>query len=166
MARGVAMYKFLGFVLLISYVALMNALQTDEQRAMQTFFEGKRAVNRAAHAAAQQIDAQNLTEGIVSIDPLRAEAAALSYLRSNLKLDAAGEPLADSYWRAGMDVVVFDIVNETATFPYTYTNAAYSYSVTLNRPAVVLMIRLHYPRLFRVVSPIEWTVKGVAELVY
>ncbi|MFK7694422.1 hypothetical protein [Paenibacillus sp. HJGM_3] len=160
------MYKFLGFVLLISYVAVMNALQTDEQRAMQAFFEGKRAVNRAAHAAAQQIDPLKLTEGIVSIDPLRAEAAALSYLRSNLKLDAAGEPLADSYWRAGMDVVVFDIVNETATFPYTYTNAAYGYSVTLNRPAVVLMIRLRYPRLFRVVSPIEWTVKGVAELVY
>lgn len=160
------MYKFVLFLLLFSFLTFLYALQTDEQRAMQALFEGKRAVNRAAHAAAQQVDTLLLAGGTVRIDPLRSQAVAMDYLRSNLRLDADNKPVTGSFWRAKIEVAVFEIVNDSAVFPYTYTNATFGYSVTLDRPGVILIIRLEYPRLYRVISPIEWTIKGAAELVY
>ncbi|MDF2668662.1 MAG: hypothetical protein K0R67_968 [Paenibacillus sp.] len=160
------MYKLLLFILMFSFLLLMNAMQTDEQLAMQALFEGKRAVNRAAHAAAQQVDMQKLAEGIVSIDPLVSQATALDYLRANLKLDANNMPLPSSFWRSQVEIAVFEVFNENRTFPYTYTNMLYNYSITFKRPGVVLIVRITYPRVFSVISPIVWEVKGAAELVY
>ncbi|MDF2815055.1 MAG: hypothetical protein K0Q81_1255 [Paenibacillus sp.] len=160
------MYKFLVFIVMFSFLLLMNALQTDEQLAMQSLFEGKRAVNRAAHAGAQQLDMQKLPEGVISIDPLASQAAAQDYLRANHKLDAANIPQSSSFWKAEVEVAVFEIINENHTFPYAYTNSTYNYSVTFNRPGLVLIVRITYPRVFTVISPITWDVKGAAELVY
>lgn len=160
------MYKLLLFILMCSFLMLLTAQQTDEQAAMQALFRGKHAVNRAAHAAAQQIDPQKLKEGIVSIDPLRAHDTAFDYLQRNLGLDADNVPLPGTFWQTRVEVPVLEVINEDRSFPYIYHNAAYDYTVTLNKPGVIMIIRLEYPRTFQAIGPITWMVKGAAELVY
>src|SRR5690606_20392433 len=140
------MHKQLLFIVMFSFLLLMNAMQTDEQLAMQALFEGKRAINRAPHAGALHIDMHKQTEGIMSIDRLSSYAAVLSYLQANLKLDTTNRPLPSSFWQTGAEIAVFEIVNEDRVFPYTYTNPVYEYSVTFNRPGIVLIVRLVYPR--------------------
>ena len=160
------MYKLLVLMLLIGFVMVLHALQADEEVALQALFQGKHAVNRAAHAAAQQIDKQKLKEGIVSIDPESARNAAMQYLQRNLRLDAANEPLPGTFWRSRAEVLELEIVNDDRVFPYTYSNASYNYTVTLDKPGVVLIVRLVYPRTFAVLGPIAWNIKGTAELYY
>lgn len=160
------MYKLIAFLLLIGFVMLLHALQADEEIALQALFQGKRSVNRAAHAAAQQIDMQKLKEGIVSIDPAGAEQFAYDYLQSNLRLDASNEPLPGTFWRSRAEVLVFEVINEDRMFPYMYANSAYDYSVTLQKPGVIMIVRLEYPRTYTVLGPITWEIKGAAELIY
>lgn len=160
------MYKLIAFMLLIGFVMLLQALQADEEVALQALFQGKHAVNRAAHAAAQQVDRDKLKDGIVSIDPASAEAAALLYLQRNLRLDEANEPLPETFWRTRAEVLELEIINENRPFPYTYTNTDYNYTVTLAKPGVVMIVRLVYPRTYTVLGPITWEIKGTAELVY
>jgi hypothetical protein len=160
------MYKLIAFMLLIGFVMLLQALQADEEVALQALFQGKHAVNRAAHAAAQQVDRNKLKDGIVSIDFASAEAVALFYLQRNLRLDAANEPLPDTFWRTRAEVLELEIINENRPFPYTYTNTDYNYTVTLAKPGVVMIVRLVYPRTYTVLGPITWEIKGTAELVY
>lgn len=160
------MYKLLLFLLLAAFFMSMHALQLDEEVALHALFQGKRAVNRAAHAAAQQLNPDKLAAGVRSIDPVRAEAAALQYLRHNLRLDGANQPLPDTFWKTRVDVLDFTVINEDSPFPYTYANPDLGYTVVLNRPGVVFAVRLEYPRTFRVLERIEWEIKGTAELTY
>lgn len=160
------MYKLIASMLVIGFALLLQALQADEEVALHALFQGKHAVNRAAHAAAQQIDPNRLKEGIVAIDPAAAEASAFLYLQRNLRLDAANEPLPGTFWRTRAEVLAMEIVNEDRTFPYTYVNADYDYAVTLRKPGVVLIVRLVYPRIYTVLGPIIWEIKGTAELTY
>ncbi|EFM11827.1 conserved hypothetical protein [Paenibacillus curdlanolyticus YK9] len=160
------MEKLLLFVLMAVVWTTAQGQQMDEEMAMKALFQGKHAVNRAAHAAAQQIDMSELASGRIRIDPTEAEAEAQRYLQANLLLDDALAPLPNSFLRERVEVVVFEVVNGDRTFPYTYRNAAYEYEVTLEQPGVVLIIHLHYPRAFRAIEPIDWYVKGAAELVH
>ncbi|GAA3410928.1 hypothetical protein ACFFNY_18820 [Paenibacillus hodogayensis] len=160
------MYKLLVYLLLIGFVMLLHGLQADEEVALQALFQGKHAINRAAHAAAQQTDKIKLKEGIVSIDADAARASAMLYLQRNLRLDTANEPLVGSFWKTRAEVLRLDIVNEDRSFPYTYTSPEYDYSVTLTKPGVVMIVRLVYPRTYNVLGPITWEIKGAAELVY
>ncbi|WP_127533904.1 hypothetical protein [Paenibacillus kobensis] len=160
------MEKLLLFVLMAVVWLTAQVQQIDEEMAMKALFEGKHAVNRAAHAAAQQLDGQRLAYGEVHIDPGEAMVSAKQYLRANLQLDGMLNPTADSLFRDRVDIALFEVINEDHTFPYTYRNAAYNYEVTLERPGVIMIIRLQYPRAFNVLQPIEWYVKGAAELVY
>ncbi|MGO4548597.1 hypothetical protein AB4Z29_27790 [Paenibacillus sp. 2TAB23] len=159
------MYKLLLIVVMMSIWLSLHLLQVEEQLAMKTLFQGKHAVNRAAHAAAQQVDTAALGEGIFRLEPIKAEAAAALYLQQNLLLDAQGAPLAGSFLKETVQVVVFKLVNADEIFPYTYRNNAYQYEVTLQRPGVILIIKMVYPRVFEVLEPIEWHIKGAAELV-
>lgn len=145
---------------------MLHALQLDEESAMGTVSEAKMAVNRAAHAAAQQLDREKLELGVLSIDRGEAEAAAAAYLRENLRLDVNLLPLAGSVLRDAVEVRAFDVLDESLTYPYTYRNSRYDYEVTFNRPGVVLIVHVRYPLLFGVLDPIEWDVKGSSELVY
>ncbi|TVX95464.1 hypothetical protein [Cohnella terricola] len=160
------MGKLVFSVLMIVIWWMLHALQMDEEVAMQTVHEAKRAVDRAAHAAAQQVDRDKLEMGIISIDPALAEVATLSYLRNNLSLDTQLAPLPGSFLRDQVEVKAFAIINEDESFPYTYRNPLYDYEVTLRRPGVVLIAHVKYPRLFGVIAPVEWDLKGSAELVY
>jgi len=160
------MAKLVFSVLMVVVWWMLHALQIDEEVAMRTVHEAKRAVDRASHAAAQQLDREKLEMGVVSIDSTAAREQAIAYLRSNLHLDAELVPLPDAFLRDRVEVLVFEIVNEQASFPYTYRNPRYDYEIALDRPGAVLIARVKYPRFFGMLAPVEWTVKGTAELVF
>ncbi|UVI31317.1 hypothetical protein [Paenibacillus spongiae] len=159
------MYKLVLTVLMMVVWMLMHALQTDEEMAMAALFQGKHAVNRAAHAAAQQLEKEAVADGRLHIDEIAASNAAALYLQANLLLDETGQPLPGTYWRDRAEVAVFEVINDDRTFPYTYRNDRYDYEVTLYRPGVIMILKLTYPRIFTVLEPIEWQIKGAAELV-
>ncbi|AJY73855.1 hypothetical protein [Paenibacillus beijingensis] len=158
------MYKLLFVIVMMTVWLAAHALQTDQELAVQTLFRGKHAVNRAAHAAAQQLDAAELAEGRLIIDESAASAQAARYLQANLQLDGAGNPLPGSFLKERVEVLAFEVVNGDRAFPYTYRSDLYDYDVTLHKPGVVLIVRLAYPRAFQVMEPIEWEIKGTAEL--
>jgi hypothetical protein len=160
------MYKLLLFTLLAVVWMMLQTLQIDEELAIRTLFASKQAVNRAAHAAAQQLDAAALADGIARIDEPAAAAAAMTYLRANLRIDEAGEPLPGSRLREPVEVLALEIVNAEEPFPYIYRNNDFDYEVTLERPGVVLIVRIRNSRTFTMLEPIEWQVKGAAETVY
>jgi len=159
------MHKLLLLTLMAAVWTMLLALQIDEEMSIRAMFEAKRAVNRAAHAAAQQLDQGALAAGVARIDEAAAASAALQYLQANLRLDPSLSPLPGSMLRDPVEIAVFRIVNADSVFPYTYRNELYDYEVTLKRPGVILIARVRYPRGFNVMGPIEWYVKGAAELV-
>jgi len=160
------MAKLVFSVLMIVIWWMLHALQMDEEIAMGTVHEAKRAVDRATHAAAQQLDRDKLEMGVISINTELAEGAIMTYLQHNLLLDASLNPLPNSFLRDEVELRAFEIINEESVFPFTYHNSIYDYEVTLYRPGVVLIINVKYPRLFGVLAPVEWDLKGSAELVY
>jgi hypothetical protein len=160
------MAKLVFSVLMIVIWWMLHALQMDEELAMGTVHEGKRAVDRAAHAAAQQLDREKLELGMLSIKPELAEQAALVYLRENLSLDAGLNPEPDSLLQDPLEIRVFKVFNEEVDYPFTYRNSLYDFEITLDRPSVILIVHMKYPRLFGVLAPVEWDLKGSAELVY
>jgi hypothetical protein len=159
------MHKLLLLTLMAAVWTMLLALQVDEEMSIRTLFEAKRAVNRAAHAAAQQVDEDALADGVVHIDEAAAVSAALQYLRANLRLDSSLSPLPGSMLRDPVQIEELRVVNGNEVFPYTYRSEIHDYEVTLRRPGVILIVRIRYPRGFNVMDPIEWTVKGSAELV-
>jgi hypothetical protein len=160
------MAKLVFSVLMIVIWWMLHALQMDEELAMGTVHEGKRAVDRAAHAAAQQLDREKLELGLLSIKPELAEQSALAYLRENLSLDANLNPEPGSFLQDPPEIRVFKVVNDEAVYPFTYRNSLYDYEITLDRPSVIMIVHVKYPRLFGVLAPVEWDLKGSAELVY
>ncbi|GIP35441.1 hypothetical protein [Paenibacillus sp. J2TS4] len=160
------MNKLLLFLLLIGFYMTMQALQTDEELAMHTVFNAKHALNYSTHAAAQQVDADKLAQGVVAIDPARAKETADRYLQTNLRLDSANIPLPGTFLRSPVNVLVFDVINEDKTFPYVYSNPTYDYSVRFDRPGVVMIIQLEFPRSFQVLGPVTWQIKSSSELVF
>lgn len=158
------MHKIVLYMLLLVFFMTLFALQIDEEVSMNTLFRVKHGLNRATHAAAQQLDEQKLAQGIVSIDPQAAEEEAYYYLQSNLQLDMDNVPLQGSFLESPVEVVVLEIINENRIFPYHYVNGDYDYEVTLQRPSVIMIIRVEYPRIYHVIGPITWVIKGTAEL--
>lgn len=159
------MYKLLLIVMMMTIWGSVHLIQVEEELAMQTLFMGKHAVNRAAHAAAQQLDAESLGEGVMKIAEDAAAKAAMRYLQTNLLLDESGAPLSGSFLRQSVEIKELRIVNSDQSFPYLYRNETYNYEVTLHRPGVIVIAHMEYPRAFRVLDPIEWDIKGAAELV-
>ncbi|MDI4647545.1 hypothetical protein [Cohnella hashimotonis] len=160
------MHKLFFSFLMIVVWWLLHAMQLEEETALGTLHEGKRAIDRAAHAAAQQVDELKLEAGTLSIDSVRAEAAARAYLAANLRLAPDLSPQSGGWFTSAPEIVEFAVINEQYAFPYTYRNAAYDYEVTLRRPGVVIIVHLSCPRIFGVIDPIEWDLKGASELVF
>ncbi len=158
------MYKLLLYLLLIVFFMTMFALQIDEEVSMNTLFRVKHGLNRATHAAAQQIDVHKLAQGITSIEIQSAEDKAYDFLQANLQLDVNNVPQQGSFLDTPVDVVVFEVINENHVFPYNYVNNECNYEVTLQRPGVVMIIRVEYPRIYQVLGPITWFIKGTSEL--
>lgn len=158
------MHKLLIYVLICVFGMQAMAIQIDEERALHTVFYLKYGVNRAVHAAAQQLDTGLLAQGIVAIDEEAARQAAFRYLQANLRLNEKLEPLRGSYVQTPVDVLVFEVINHDRAFPYHYVNEQYGFEATLHRPGAVMIIGAEYPRIFRLIEPVRWIVKGTAEL--
>jgi len=158
------MYKILLYVLISVLCMQVLAIQIDEERALHTVFFLKHGLNRALHAAAQQLDEDLLAQGIPAIDEEAAEEAAYRYLRENLRLSESLEPLPGSFLQSPVEVLAFDIINIDRVFPYRYSNGEHDFEATLHRPGVVMIIGAEYPRVFRLIKPIRWEIKGTAEL--
>jgi hypothetical protein len=156
--------KLVIYVLLMVFGMLLMAVQIDEELAMNTVFQVKHGVNRAVHAAAQQMDQDKLAQGIAAIDEERAEAVAYQYLQANLDLDEDQTPLPGSFLRTPVEILVFEVINNEEIFPYHYVNAQFGYEVTLDKPGAVLIIGVEYPRIYAIIQPIHWVIKGTAEL--
>lgn len=160
------MYKLLLMILMSVLFMSLYALQTDEELAMHMVFQGKHGLNHAVHAAAQQSDLTKLAQGIHAIDETKAREAAMAYLQANLRLNADNEPLPDTFLRSTVVIELFKVVNDGEIFPYTYRDDARDYTVTLERPGVIMFIRLVFPRTYTVLQPIRWTIKASAEMVF
>ncbi|MDQ0919436.1 hypothetical protein [Paenibacillus sp. V4I5] len=160
------MYKLLLIVLMSVVYMSLYGLQTDEELAMHTLFHGKHALNNSVHAAAQQSDQVKLASGIHSIDETKARAVAMQYLQANLRLNAVNDPLPNTFLRSRVVVELFKIINDNEVFPYTYVDAGNGYSVTLDRPGVIMFIRMEFPRTYTILQPITWTIKSSAEMVF
>lgn len=159
------MHKLL-FALFMTVIWLAaQAAQTDEERAVRVLFDAKHAVNRAAHAAAQQLDERELAEGRFILDETKALEEAMTYLQQNLKLDEQGVPLPGSRLRDRVTVDAWHVVGRNESFPFTYRNSEFNYEVTLDRPGVILIVHVVYPRVFSIMEPVEWHIKGAAQLV-
>jgi hypothetical protein len=158
------MYKLVLFLLAAVAVMTLQALQLDREAAVHTLFHTKQALNRAAHAGAQQLDPVRLAEGVYAIDAAAAERRARAYLQANLNLDASLQPLPGAYLESPVEWLVFEVINDDRSFPYLYEHDAYGFRAVLNRPGVVMMVRIEYPRTYAVFPPISWVVKSAAEL--
>lgn len=159
------MYKLIIFTLLSVFVMMLHALQVDEELALNSLFHAKHALNRSTHAAAQQLNQDKLAWGIVSIDEDIAQMTALHYLQQNLNLDVSNMPLPNAFLRTKVELLLFEVINEEHSFPFKYTNNHYDYSVTLQKPGVIMIIKVLYPRTFNILGPVTWQIKGVAETV-
>lgn len=159
------MYKLLLILNLCVICIVMYALQTDEAISLHMYFQSKQSINRAVHAAAQQLDMDKLSQGIFSIDEASAKRVAWTYLQQNLNLDQGLNPLPGSILAKSAEIVRFQVINEGENFPYTFRDSTLGYSIVLNNPGVIMIMRLDYPRLYNILPPMTWHIKGVAEIV-
>lgn len=159
------MYKLILVVLMAVACFVLYAVQMDEEAAVQVFFQLKHAVNRAAHAAAQQVDLHHLADGYIIYDEEAARYEAERYLRLNLKLDERLQPTEHSFLKGAVMVRELLLIDDSHTFPYHYENAQYDYDVTLYKPGVILIVEAEYDRMFQAIGPIIWQVKGAAEII-
>ncbi len=160
------MYKLILFTLLSVFFMMLHGYQVDQELAMHSLFQAKYALNRSTHAAAQQLDMNKLSQGVISIDADSARDVAFSYLQKNLKLDSGFIPIPNAFLNTKVDILVFEIINEDELFPYAYTHLEYDYKVTVQSPSVIMIIRVDYPRTFTILGPITWNIKGTAESVH
>ncbi|MFD2115679.1 hypothetical protein ACFSTH_10700 [Paenibacillus yanchengensis] len=160
------MYKLVLIIAMMSVWITAHSIQIEQEMALKTVYLAKQAINRAAHAAAQQLDSSALSEGELRIDEEQAKEVAMLYLQRNLHLNSQGEPLPASFLQNPVKLLVFDIVNAEQSFPYHYVNTAYQYEVWLERPAVIIIGNIIYPQMFRTISSIDWTLKGTAQMTY
>ncbi len=159
------MYKLvLVSLLAVSFLGLY-AIQLDEAAAVQVFFQLKYSVNRAAHAAAQQVDLYRLAEGEVRFDEAKGQQEAERYLQSNMYLDEQLMAEDHSFLQGNVRIEVLEFIDDSYTFPHRYVNEDYEYAVTLHKPGVIMIIRAEYRPMFSVIKPIVWYVKGAAEIV-
>lgn len=159
------MYKLLIVPLMLVIWLMLYSNGVDQELAMKTYYKGKQAVNRGAHAAALQLDAAALADGVFQIDPVKARAQAERYIYRNLKLDEQGKPVADSFIRKPVEIVYFDVLDASLSYPHVYELKQYGFSTVFYRPAVVIVLHFSYPRIFSINNPVEWNIVGSAQLV-
>ncbi|MCR8657058.1 hypothetical protein [Paenibacillus endoradicis] len=152
--------------LLLVIWLMMYTEQLDHELSMKAYYKGKQAVNRGAHAGTLQLDELQLSEGIFAIDPVMAYQMATEYMYANLRLDRNGNPTPQSFLKERVELLHFEVLDPSLTYPYEYSLSKYGYSTTFNRPAVVIVIRMKYPRIFSSNNPVEWNIIGSSQLVF
>ncbi|MFC6333880.1 hypothetical protein ACFP56_14730 [Paenibacillus septentrionalis] len=159
------MYKLLIVPLMLVVWLSLYAGGVDQELAMKSYYKGKQAVNRGAHAAALQLDAAMLAEGVFQLDPAKARESAERIIYLNLKLDEKGRPTNESFIRTPVEIVHFEVLDASLSYPHHYELSSYGFRTTFYRPAVVIVMNLTYPRIFSSNNPVEWNIVGSAQLV-
>jgi len=159
------MYKLLIFPLMLVVWLSLYASGIDQELSMKSYYKGKQAVNRGAHAAALQLDKIALAEGIFQLDPIKARAEAEKMIYRNLSLDETGKPTSQSFIRTPVQIVHFEVLDASLSYPFHYELDSYDFQTTFYRPAVVIVMKLTYPRIFSINNPVEWNIIGSAQLV-
>ena len=90
----------------------------------------------------------------------------MQYLQANLRLNADNDPLPDTFLRAGLWWNYLRLLMIMRYFLIRMWMTGSDYSVTLDRPGVIMFIRLEFPRTYTVLQPITWTIKSSAEMVF
>lgn len=108
----------------------------------------KEANNLAVHDAILQPIRSHLSEGQIIIDPDIARETLEETLRINLGLNEALVPIAGSPMRAPIEIVEFEILDDSNTvFPFLYENPTYHVVKYLHGPAAFAVIKTEYPKL-------------------
>lgn len=156
------MDKLIVILLLLTVTIILQTAQMEEETAYHTFFRAKHAVNRAAVAAAQQLDETALAEGRIRIDPEKARSTAEQYLQHNMRLDNNHMPKSGGFLKHRVEWLRFEVIND-GPFPYYYSDPSIDYEVVLEKPGVIAVIGLRYPGIFLWYDELDWEMKAVGE---
>lgn len=109
----------------------------------------KDANNIAVHDAAQELNEFALTQGRLIIDSTEAYATFQRSLQENLGLDDALSPKAGSRFQTQVNILMFDIVDESdgVTFPLLYEDSNYGITKYIQGPSVIAVIETAHPVL-------------------
>jgi len=116
----------------------------DQQRQLL-----KSANNKATHDALYA--ASELNSGHVRIDPVTASNLYIQSLQLNLGLDHMMQPKSGSPVYSGVRIVHFEIIDDFSgrSFPFIYENSSFNITKFLRGPAVVGVIEVDTPSIFR-----------------
>lgn len=104
--------------------------------------------NLAVHDAIVMPDRAAMSEGRIIFDESDAREHFETTLRINLGLDLNFNPIAGSPMRHGVEIVEFEVFDDSNTiFPYLYDNPTYRVTKYLRGPAAFAVIRTKYPTL-------------------
>ncbi len=158
------MYKLVFIMIMLPIWLYAQILQVEQELSMKAVYLAKQAVNRAVHAAAQQLDEEALADGEIRIDSEAAWQTAKLYLQKNLELDQSFKSLSPSSLLKQIKITVFSVINEVKGLPYTYKNEQYAYEVMVKKPAVIMIIEVDYNKAFQLFKEVKWNIKGTAEI--
>lgn len=147
------MYKFIVYPFLLLILLYAYVDQLSHHMAYIHYYKMKYALNRAAHAAAMQINEAALANGLIVIDEQAAYDAAQRLLYLNSK---------DEVYKLVYFTVINDIDSDST---YHYVNRQWNIDVMLNKPAVVLVIEATLPHIINTKEPYKWKINGTSEVV-
>ncbi|BCG57855.1 hypothetical protein [Paenibacillus sp. URB8-2] len=137
----------LAFVLLIFIYGWFFQTQNQEWDIDRELL--KSANNMAVHDAAQEMNESERARGRLIFDRAAAEASFKETLEANLGLDDSLTPLAGSRLHSRVDVVHFEVIDESTdvTFPFLYEDSRYGITKYIQGPSVIAVIKTRHPVL-------------------
>ncbi|OME30683.1 hypothetical protein BSK63_17475 [Paenibacillus odorifer] len=129
----------------------------------------KDANNMAVHDAAQEINEDQRSHGLLIINPTEAYTTFKETLQKNLGLDSELSPLEGSRFHDKVNILEFVIIDESSSvsFPYLYEDQRYGITKYIQGPSVIAVIETKHPQLLasgKVQEPIQ--VPAVQEYKY
>jgi hypothetical protein len=150
-------YKIASFLIIAPLLVMLLLLQLDHDYATALFIQAKQAVNRSVQAAAMQVDLESWAAGEPVLEPVQAESTFKDYLKDNLKL-------ATGNLKNQIGEIDVTIVDRSHVFPYTF-QSKWNDTIVFHSPGLFVSVKLTYPRLYKVLGPITWTIRGAEQII-
>ena len=107
----------------------------------------KDANNFAVHDAAQEIDDDEKSRGMIVFRKSEARSTYEDTLKLNLGLNHLFEPVPGSRLKDRVQILEFVLFDDSShTFPFLYENDTYKITQLIERPAVLAVIQTDHPR--------------------
>jgi hypothetical protein len=145
------------FLIIAPVLVILLLLELDYDHATAMFIQAKQAVNRSVQAAAMQIDPESWAAGEPVLEPIRAESIFKDYLKDNLKLSTGN-------LKNHIGEIEVTIVDRSHSFPYTF-QSKWNDTIVFRSPGLFVSVQLTYPRLYKVLGPITWNIRGAEQIV-